>query len=99
MLLQESSLNTFASVAAIDTVSYYMLEFRDDVYEGWMKSFCNYSTHGFPKGRWENYIESMIKIDVQSFQITMRPPKALLRGRNSKLGGNVVLKYDVDLGE
>ena len=86
------------SVFAVNTVSYYMLEFRNEVVEHWMMQFANYSKFGFRNGDWTQHIEEMIKTSDHKVQVIMRPPKNLLRGKHEKLGQNIVIQYDTDIG-
>jgi hypothetical protein len=43
---------TIASVAAIQTVSTYMMEFRDDASQKWMVGFQDYRNRGFGATGW-----------------------------------------------
>jgi hypothetical protein len=65
--------------SAINTVSYYMLEFNDAFNEGWMMGFDNYRENGFKDGLWTNYIEKMINMDKHTIEVCM----AVLRRRGS----------------
>lgn len=95
---QEFEVGNLATVCAINTVSHYLLEFRDEVKQRWMTDFLNYSHVGFPGDDWTHYIETMIKTDAQFCQVLMRAPKSFRRGKHSHLGSNVVLKYDLEIG-
>lgn len=83
---------------ALQTVSYYMLEFRDEVTEKWMMSFNNYKTKGFPDGSWTKYIESMIETDKQRVEVLMKATRASLRARRIPEGANVMMQYTQVLG-
>lgn len=85
---------------ALKTVSYYMLEFHDEVNEKWMMGFSNYRKSGqFPGGLWTNYIESMIATDKQRVEVLMTPTKVVLKSRKIPEGSNVMLQYFHDLGK
>jgi len=43
----DQTLGEMITVSAIDTLSYYMIEFHDDDTQRWMVSFKNYKTKGF----------------------------------------------------
>ena len=47
-------LDEVVSTAAINTVSTYMKEFRDEVSQQWMKNHGNYKTEGFEKNGTQN---------------------------------------------
>ncbi len=89
----ENSVELLASMASIETVSYYMLEFRDEVNQRWMMSFEKYNKKGFENGKFANYIEQMIKTNKLEINVITKPPKAILRGRNSPQGSNVFIQY------
>jgi hypothetical protein len=96
----ELDLGSIATACAIKTTSYYMLEFHDEVSQKWMESFANYSKNGFNEGDWYKYLEDMITLDTQIIEVLMRPPKNFRRGNTaSKVGNNVLLKYDHELGK
>lgn len=80
------------------TVSYYMLEFRDEVNEKWMMGFSEYKEKGFPDGLWTNYIEKMIVLDKQKVEVLMKATRASLRSRRIPEGANVMMQYFHDLG-
>ena len=93
-------IGTIITKFALSTVSYYMLEFHNDVNEKWMMGFCNYKKSGeFPDGQWTNYIEKMIMTDKLQVEVLMTAPKASLRSRNVPEGGNIMMQYFHDLGE
>lgn len=89
----ESSVELLASTASIDTVSYYMLEFRDEVNQRWMMSFEKYNKNGFLNGKFANYIEQMIRTNKLEINVITKPPKAILRGRHSPQGSSVFVQY------
>jgi hypothetical protein len=80
-------------------MSYYMIEFRDDVNEKWMMGFCDYQNKGFPDGSWHNYIEKMIRLDKQKIEVLMKCSKAVLRAKRIPDGANVAMQYFHELGE
>ena len=93
-------IGTIITKFALSTVSYYMLEFHNDVNEKWMMGFCNYKKSGeFPDGQWTNYIEKMIMTDKLQVEVLMTAPKASLRSRNAPEGGNIMMQYFHDLGD
>ena len=57
----DEKISNCISAFAMNTVGYYMVEFRDEVSEKFMMGFLNYRTDGFPEGRFSNYIEKMIR--------------------------------------
>ena len=89
----ENSVELLASIASIGTVSYYMLEFRDEINQRWMMNFEKYNKKGFLHGKFANYIEQMIKTNKLEINVITKPPKAILRGRNSPQGSNVFIQY------
>lgn len=90
----DETLGMFATKAAIDTSSHYMLEFRNEIDQRWMTGFRNYSSEGFgDKGRWTDWIEDMINTETTVVQVLMNPPKALLRGRRAGSDNGVRLEY------
>jgi hypothetical protein len=95
---QDAAIGTIITRCALQTVSYYMLEFRDEVNEKWMMGFCNYKTKGFPDGLWTNYIEKMIVLDKQQVEVLMKATRASLRARRIPEGANVMMQYFHDLG-
>lgn len=93
----DNVLTTFAADATLKTVSYYMLEFRDEINQKWMMTFGNFSANAegsLSNGKWYEYIESMIKMNKHEIQVVMQPPKSFLRGRSSPEGANVMIQYD-----
>lgn len=93
-------IGTIITKFALGTVSYYMLEFNNDVNEKWMMGFCNYKKNGeFPDGQWTNYIERMITTDKLQVEVLMTAPKASLGSRAIPEGGNIMMQYFHDLGE
>ena len=91
-------IGSMVTKSALHTVSYYMLEFRDEVNEKWMMNFCNYKQKGFPEGSWTNYIEKMIALDKQQVEVLMKATRSALRARRIPEGGNVMMQYFHDLG-
>eukprot|EP01038_Epipyxis_sp_PR26KG_P004139 gene4139-5893_t len=79
----DHDLGLLVTTCSLNTISYYMLEFHDDVTQRWMIQFSNYSSNGFKEGKWENYLEEMIKTNRQTMIVTMRDPMSdmQMRGR------------------
>lgn len=50
----DQTLGEMITVSAIDTLSYYMIEFHDDDTQRWMVSFKNYKTKGFKSNKVNN---------------------------------------------
>jgi len=93
----DNILTAFVGDATLKTVSYYMLEFRDEINQKWMMTFGNFSANkegSLSNGKWYEYIESMIKLNKHEIQVIMKPPKSFLRGRSSPEGSNVMVQYD-----
>lgn len=93
----DNVLTAFIADATIKTVSYYMLEFRDEINQRWMVQFGNFSYErdgSLSDGKWYQYIESMIKTDKHAIQVIMKTPKSFLRGKSSPEGNNVMVQYD-----
>ena len=97
-LLQDLAIGSLVTKSAMYTVSYYMLEFRDEVSEKWMMGFSEYKEKGFPDGLWTNYIEKMIALDKQKVEVLMKATRASLRSRRIPEGANVMMQYFHDLG-
>lgn len=68
----DETVGSLVSVCALNTVSYYMLEFRDEVTQKWMMGFSQYKQNGFENGLWTNYIEKMIKLDKLQIEVLMK---------------------------
>jgi hypothetical protein len=68
----DTTIGSLVTVFALNTVSYYMLEFRDEVTEKWMMGFSQYKQNGFENGIWTNYIEKMIKTDKLQVEVLMK---------------------------
>jgi len=83
----EQTLGELITVSAIDTLSYYMIEFHDDDTQRWMMSFKNYKLKGFNKNDllWQTYLEEMIKLDTQYFKVYLDPPRVASRLKNNQL--------------
>ena len=94
--LVDAELGSMISSLTIDTVTYYMLEFRNDVVQRWMINFANYSASGFPNNDWTEYIEKMIKSNDEKIQVIMKPPQNVIRGN---MGPNMAIQYDFDVGK
>lgn len=94
--VMDLELGSIVSNLSIDTVTYYMLEFRNDVLQRWMMSFANYSTSGFPNNDWTQYLERMIKTSDEKIQVIMKPPQNIIRGN---MGANMAIQYDFDVGK
>ena len=86
-------ISNIVSRAALNTVSYYMLEFNDEVNEKWMMSFADYNKIGFVNDVWTDYIEEMIRTDKIEFQVLIKAPKNLRRGKSAPQGNNVMFQY------
>lgn len=86
-------ISSLVSRAAMNTVSYYMLEFNDEVNEKWMMQFTDYKNVGFVNGVWTDYIENMIKTDKIEIQVMIRAQKNLRRGKSAPEGNNVMFSY------
>jgi hypothetical protein len=65
--------------SAINTVSYYMLEFNDAFNENWMMGFDSYRSKGFQGNLWTNYIEKMINMDKQLLEVNVNCITAMKR--------------------
>ena len=50
-------LGLILSSAAVNTASYYMLEFQDTVSQQWMINHQDYKDNGFRDGNWENFLK------------------------------------------
>lgn len=93
----DNILTAFVADATLKTVSYYMLEFRDEINQKWMMQHGNFSADrpgSLADGKWFEYIESMIKMNKHEIQVIMKPPKSFLRGRSSPEGSNVMVQYE-----
>lgn len=99
ILPQDDVIGSVITRCALQTVSYYMLEFRDEVNEKWMMGFNNYKTKGFTDGSWTNYIEKMIVMDKLQVEVLMKATSASLRSRRIPEGSNVVMQYFHELGK
>lgn len=86
--------------SALGTVSYYMMEFHDEVNEQWMMGYNNYkkSGHQFPNGDWTIYIENMIKTDRLHIEVRVPASKATRKARGIPEGSNIVMQYVHELG-
>jgi len=90
VLYQE--LQSIVSNAAINTVSYYMKEFHDDMTSKWMLEFQDYKNIGFKDSDWRSYITEMIQLDKQELSVYMNPPKKLGK-LDSAPDARIRLKY------
>jgi len=93
----DNILTAFIADATIKTVSYYMLEFRDEINQRWMVQFGNFSSErdgSLSDGKWYEYIENMIKMDKHEIQVIMKTPKSFLRGKSNPEGSNVMVQYE-----
>lgn len=96
---QDFAVGTLITRCALNTVSFYMLEFHDEVNEKWMMGFGNYRKNGdFPGGLWTNYIEKMIQTDKLRLEVLMPATTAALKSRKIPVGANVMMQYFHDLG-
>jgi hypothetical protein len=86
--------------SALGTVSYYMMEFHDEVNEQWMMGYNNYKKSGyqFPNGDWTIYIENMIKTDRLQIEVRVPASKATRKARGIPEGSNIVMQYVHELG-
>ena len=95
----EKDLANRVSVLAIDTVSTYMLEFRNEILQKWMVQFNNYSTKGFPNDDSTLFIERLIVEPDTHITVIVKPPKL-----SSKievvppLESGVAISYEFDIG-
>lgn len=80
----DQALGAIVTARAIDTASYYMLEFRDDINQKWMLSFLDYKNKGFINGDWQLYLNEMIKLDSQQVKVYMDPPRVSSRHQPNK---------------
>jgi hypothetical protein len=85
--------------STLNTMSYYMTEFRDDVNEKWIMGFCDFKDKGFPDNSWNNYIEKMIRMEKQQVEVLMKCSKAVLRAKRIADGANVYMQYFHDVGK
>lgn len=97
----EQTLGEMITTSAIDTLSYYMIEFHDDDTQRWMISFKNYKKQGFKSNNndknnnndnkdadklsWQSYIEDMIRLDTQYFKVYVDPPRVASRLKDVKV--------------
>jgi len=93
----DDKLSVMVSAFAINTCSYYFVEFRDEVNEKWMMGFLDYRKNGFPGGKWTSYIEAMIALDKLQVEVLMKCSKAVLRARRIPAGANVAMQYHHDV--
>ena len=90
-------MGSLVSSLTIDTVSYYMLEFRNDILQKWMMQFANYSTKGFPENDWTQYIEKMITVGDHTVQVLMKAPKT--KQKPGVPAPGMAIQYDFDIGK
>ena len=93
----DDKISSIISAFAMNTVGYYMVEFRDEVSEKWMMGFKNYRQNGFPDGKWTTFIEQMISMDKQQVEVYMQCSRSVLRARRIPENANVAMMYFVDL--
>ena len=93
----DDKMATMVTASAINTCSYYMLEFRDEINEKWMMGFKDFKTRGFPNGKWTEYLESMIDMDKQKVEVLMQTSKQVLRARKIPEKANVMMQYEHEI--
>ena len=89
----DQAVGEIVTARAIDTASYYMLEFRDDVSQKWMVSFLDYKNVGFIDGDWQLYLKEMIKLDLQKAKIYLDPPRVSARHQPTEEEQNLKAMY------
>ena len=87
----DDKISNIVSAFAMNTVGYYMVEFRDEVSEKWMMGFQNYRVDGFPDGKFSNYIEQMISTEKQQVEVYMQCSRSVLRSRQVPENANVAM--------
>lgn len=64
---------------AINTVSYYMTEFRDDCAQRYMVGHKSFEEKGLTgENDWRDYLESLIHTDEFEVKVLMTPPKVMI---------------------
>lgn len=86
-------LDNLLSSSTMKTVTYYMLEFKNDIEYQWIMKFENCYEDGFIKQQFDDYIAKMIKIDKHEVQIIMDAPKMYMKNIDPKRRSNARLQY------
>lgn len=91
--LFDSMLDIMISTATINTATYYMLEFHNEIDFQFMSKFKQFNVHGFNGLKPTDYIESMIRINKTTVKVLMNPPKKFGRGLDPKRASLARVQY------
>lgn len=89
----DQQLGVLISKSAINTVSYYMMEFHDDLTQDWMVSFENFKEKGFENDDWRGFLERLIDKDPLLLTVYMDPKRVSSREVTTPNEHNMKVKF------
>jgi hypothetical protein len=81
------------SGSTMSTVSYYMLEFKNDIEYQYITKFENCDRDGFTKQSFDEYINKMIRLDGQELHVIIDPPKNYMKSIDPSRRSQARLQY------